>query len=794
MAPPAPRRRRRRGGGSCTRDSGAPAPLVAASLLALPPASSASPVVFEGLGDLPGDPFNSRAFGVSPDGRTIVGQGTTGSEFEAFRWTASAGLVGLGTLPGGVNSSARSVATDGAAIVGLARVGNDTRAFRWTPLGGMGSLGTIGNGTAVVAMGVSADGATAAGFFVRDVAGGGFRWTSFGGLQALDDLPAEEPYSEAKAISADGNVIVGFSLDGDGRVQATRWATNTPQPLGFLPGSTKSEAFGVSADGSVVVGISGPGGAFRWTAADGMTGIGGEEALGVSADGAIVVGVSGDEAAIWTQEDGMRPLATVLAEVYGIDVGGWWLRAATSISADGSVIAGWGTNPGGAIEAWRVPEPAGGAAGAAAGLALAGLAARVRRRHSSVSLALGLALLTAAPAAAQTSACANPSPCSLAEPTPEYSACLGVAYSPFDDTVDLGQQVGFGLASVSAERPRGGAQARASAGYLALTADANIVRSDEEVPFTTNSFAAARWRSPMQIDSPGRQGFPGTLVGIFAWTGNRSASAGPITRPDLQGAVGNTSLAVLQFSEGIESCGDGALDSESGCTGVGLYANGCAGPSDVDYVLTVTWEYTFGEPFFIGAEALVAAAVVNPVPSDADEFFGNARSDFFGTGRWMGIEEVRDSSGVPIADYTVVDLSGEGIDWTKPAPVPVPEPGPSGGSLAAACTLAAIGALRRSSSAGPRRRRRRSSTTRPASTGSAGVSFALHVVRAGPSVTRPSPRWGIPLPPPAPIAHTALRASPGAAGRRRRRDARAHCGRDPGRAAPRALGRRRHLR
>lgn len=149
----------------------------------------------------------------------------------------------------------------------------------------MVSLGTIGNGTAVVAMGVSADGATAAGFFNRDVGGGVFRWTSFSGLQALGDLPPEEPYSEVRAISADGNVIVGFSLDGDGHVQATRWATNAPQPLGFLPGSTQSEAFGVSADGSVVV------------------------------------GVSGDEAAIWTEEDWMRPLATVLAEVYRIDVG-----------------------------------------------------------------------------------------------------------------------------------------------------------------------------------------------------------------------------------------------------------------------------------------------------------------------------------------------------------------------------------------------------------------------------------------------------------------------------------------
>lgn len=145
----------------------------------------------------------------------------------------------------------------------------------------------------------------------------------------------------------------------------------------------------------------------------------------------------------------------------------------------------------------------------------------------------------------------------------------------------------------------------------------------------------------------------------------------------------------------------------------------CANPGDADYVLTVTWDHIFGEPFFIGAEALVSAVVANGVPGDAEDFFGNARSDFFGTGRWMGIEDVRDSSGVPVVDYTVVDLSGEGIDWTKPAPIPAPEPGGAGGLLAAAGALAAIGAQGRSYSAGPRRHRRRARRARPASTGSA---------------------------------------------------------------------------
>ena len=49
------------------------------------------------------------------------------------------------------------------------------------------------------------------------------------------------------------------------------------QGLGYLPGYTASGATSVSADGSVVVGTASTAGAveaFRWTAADGMVGLG----------------------------------------------------------------------------------------------------------------------------------------------------------------------------------------------------------------------------------------------------------------------------------------------------------------------------------------------------------------------------------------------------------------------------------------------------------------------------------------------------------------------------------------
>jgi probable HAF family extracellular repeat protein len=49
----------------------------------------------EVLGDLPGGGAASRALGVSDDGDTVVGWGTTGAGQEAFLWTAEAGMERL---------------------------------------------------------------------------------------------------------------------------------------------------------------------------------------------------------------------------------------------------------------------------------------------------------------------------------------------------------------------------------------------------------------------------------------------------------------------------------------------------------------------------------------------------------------------------------------------------------------------------------------------------------------------------------------------------------------------------
>jgi len=209
------------------------------------------------LGDLPGGDFVSDARGVSGDGSVVVGLSSSEDSqnsplgYEAFRWTAGGGMVGLGDLPGGdFFSQARGISADGSTVVGhsssAADAGNyDEEAFRWTAASGMVGLGDLPGGDFYSdAWDVSADGSTVVGVSMstgNSFTGlQAFRWTSAGGMEPLWDLllaggidPAANGWTQlnwAYGVSANGNTIVGYGIR-NGNVEA--FVAVVPEPGGL---------------------------------------------------------------------------------------------------------------------------------------------------------------------------------------------------------------------------------------------------------------------------------------------------------------------------------------------------------------------------------------------------------------------------------------------------------------------------------------------------------------------------------------------------------------------------------
>ncbi|MBR0567449.1 autotransporter domain-containing protein [Azoarcus sp. L1K30] len=323
---------------------------------------------------------SSIASGISGDGTVVAVTITKESHLEeawwayryepvAYRWTESEGLVALGTLGGtGGSSYASAVSADGKTIVGNsedlavaehAYPYKSWVAFRWTESTGMTRLGTLDGSTRSLAYGVSADGTVVVGAALGSSAWKAFRWTETGGMVDLGTLGSAFANSEARAVSADGTVIVGQS---DAR--AFRWTQAEGMiNLGVINGGFSSIAYGVSADGTVIVGTSDDGAfgnankAFRWTQAGGLQSLGvidgGVEsaAYGISGDGRVIVGyvftVNGNvrdyRAMRWTEATGMQTVEDWLRDS-GVVVPEDITYQATATNQDGSIVVGQLTN------------------------------------------------------------------------------------------------------------------------------------------------------------------------------------------------------------------------------------------------------------------------------------------------------------------------------------------------------------------------------------------------------------------------------------------------------------------
>jgi probable HAF family extracellular repeat protein len=225
-------------------------------------------------------PLTGSYAAMSRDGKHVL---TVQSNGDIYNWSPATGQAPL-RLNVGTNGYVSAITDDGAVVAGFHRNAlNQTMAFRWTAATGFTDLGDLPGGTTYSqAFAMSADGNVIVGSSgsaasgTRDEA---FRWTPTTGIQPLGDLPGGNFTSTAHAISADGSVIVGYSNQTLGYeafryTQTTRMVGLTDLPGGYF----NSQAYGISSDGSVIAGYSSDSQnreqVFRWTQTDGLVALG----------------------------------------------------------------------------------------------------------------------------------------------------------------------------------------------------------------------------------------------------------------------------------------------------------------------------------------------------------------------------------------------------------------------------------------------------------------------------------------------------------------------------------------
>ena len=186
------------------------------------------------------------AFAVTPGGSAIVGVANTiTSGYQAFLWREGSGYEILGDLPGGsfVHALATGISADGSTVVGYSSSENNTNpydyeAFRWTAKTGMVGLGDLPGGRFMSeAYAVSRDGTKIYGTSSTTLPGGrAFVWEEKHGMRQLAAVLAEEYGFDLKgwrlhavnAVSADGRTLVGGGANPNGQSEA--WILTLPSP------------------------------------------------------------------------------------------------------------------------------------------------------------------------------------------------------------------------------------------------------------------------------------------------------------------------------------------------------------------------------------------------------------------------------------------------------------------------------------------------------------------------------------------------------------------------------------
>jgi probable HAF family extracellular repeat protein len=283
----------------------------------------------------PKDPTDaSGATLVSADGKVVVGRIAWEQIFHntqelttPFIWSAERGVEKMGGFVGPeAVTVAKAISADGTTVLG-------SPAFKWTTAGYAPFAGfdwvAAASGDLTVVVGWLGS---------KPLRGAN------GTTMPLVDPTTPEVTLYPSAISADGTTIVG-GMDS----HPFLWKASGVTKLPNVANASRGEARDVSANGAVVVGFSyddpSTPHAFRWTAAGGSKEIGLFMPTACSADASVVVGqtLSGPQGPggtwVWDEAHGARALETALSSA-GVDLAGTKLDLLTDISADGRVVVG----------------------------------------------------------------------------------------------------------------------------------------------------------------------------------------------------------------------------------------------------------------------------------------------------------------------------------------------------------------------------------------------------------------------------------------------------------------------
>ena len=193
------------------------------------------------------DPW-STGLGISADGSVVVGAGNdiAANSNAAYRWTEATGMVYLGVLPHDAHApSSRTVAAsaDGSVVIGSSTSETSgppgDQAFRWTESEGLVGLGFLPGPIWEYynrATAVSASGSVIVGISDAAISEQAFLWTERHGIRSLQDVLITDlgldltgwTLTEATGISADGLTIVGTGINPSGDTEA--FIVTLPEP------------------------------------------------------------------------------------------------------------------------------------------------------------------------------------------------------------------------------------------------------------------------------------------------------------------------------------------------------------------------------------------------------------------------------------------------------------------------------------------------------------------------------------------------------------------------------------